>query len=339
MLYGCCEPGGFEDRPGFIVFRFHLKRFFMLAYRHAFHAGNHADVLKHIVFTALLRYMNGKDKPYRVIDTHAGAGGYALKSGYAQKKGEFETGVTRVLAAVFKPTPEAPQDDLTPSGSLAQTNRSGGGGAEQATPELVLDYIERVRQFNPAGRLDQYPGSPAFAQMLLRSQDQLRLYELHPTDYKILASYVQGTRGAMVHHADGFKGLQAELPPSSRRALVLIDPSYELDADYVQLVAALRDAIMRFANGVYMVWYPLVSAVAAAELPRRLTALAPKSWLHLRMNVKLPDEQGYGLMGSGVFVINPPYTLHEQMQTVLPWLTSTLAQYKGAHFRLDQRAI
>jgi 23S rRNA (adenine2030-N6)-methyltransferase len=282
----------------------------MLAYRHAFHAGNHADVLKHIVFMALLRYMNGKDKPYRVIDTHAGAGGYALKSRYALKKGEFEGGVARLLAA-----------------------------PEQGMPALVTDYIERVRQFNPAGRLDQYPGSPAFAQMLLRRQDQLRLYELHPTDYKILAAYVEGTRGALVHHADGFNGLKAELPPSSRRALVLIDPSYELDADYVQLVAALRDAVTRFANGVYMVWYPLVSSVAAAELPRRLTPLAPKSWLHLRMNVQLPDEQGHGLMGSGVFIINPPYTLHEQMQAVLSWLTPILAQHKGAHFRLDQRAV
>ncbi len=281
----------------------------MLAYRHAFHAGNHADVLKHIVFMALLRYMNGKDKSYRVIDTHAGAGGYALKSRYAQKKGEFEDGVVRVLAA------------------------------EQGAPELVLDYIERVRQFNPAGRLDQYPGSPAFAQMLLRSQDQLRLYELHPTDYKILASYADGTRGTLVHHSDGFNGLKAELPPSSRRALVFIDPSYELDGDYVQLIAALRDAITRFANGVYMVWYPLVSALAAVELPRRLTPLAPKGWLHVRMNVQLPDEQGFGLMGSGVFIINPPYTLHEQLQTVMPWLTSTLAQYKGAHFRLDQRVV
>jgi 23S rRNA (adenine2030-N6)-methyltransferase len=135
----------------------------MLAYRHAFHAGNHADVLKHIVLTALLRYMNGKDKPYRVIDTHAGAGGYALKSRYAQKKGEFENGVARVLAA-----------------------------PEQGMPALVADYIERVRQFNPVGRLEQYPGSPAFAQMVMRSQDQLRLYELHPTDYKILASYIEG---------------------------------------------------------------------------------------------------------------------------------------------------
>jgi 23S rRNA (adenine2030-N6)-methyltransferase len=175
--------------------------------------------------------------------------------------------------------------------------------------------------------------------MLLRSQDQLRLYELHPTDYKILASYVDGTRGAMVHHADGLNSLKAELPPSSRRALVLIDPSYELDGDYVQLVAALRDAIARFANGVYMVWYPLISLVAAAELPRRLTALAPKSWLHVRMNVQLADQRGFGLMGSGVFIINPPYTLHDQLQTVMPWLTSALAQYQGAHFRLDQRVV
>jgi 23S rRNA (adenine2030-N6)-methyltransferase len=283
----------------------------MLAYRHAFHAGNHADVLKHIIFVALLRYMNGKDKTYRVIDTHAGAGGYALKSSYARKTGEADYGVGRLLGA--------PEDS--------------------SAPALVVDYINCLRQFNPIGRLEQYPGSPAFAQMVMRRQDELRLYELHPTDYKILASYVDGTRGAQVHHADGFQGLKAELPPVCRRALVLIDPSYELDADYVALIAALRDAIARFAQGMYMVWYPLVSSVAAAELPRRLTALAPKSWLHVRMNVKLNDAQGYGLMGSGVFIINPPYTLHDQLQTVMPWLTSFLGQYPGAHFRLDQHAV
>jgi 23S rRNA (adenine2030-N6)-methyltransferase len=121
--------------------------------------------------------------------------------------------------------------------------------------------------------------------------------------------------------------------------LVLIDPSYELDADYVALIAALRDAVTRFAQGVYMIWYPLVSSVAAAELPRRLTALAPKGWLHVRMNVQLNDDQGFGLMGSGVFIINPPYTLHEQMQTVMPWLTPILAQHQGAHFRVDQHAV
>jgi len=280
----------------------------MLAYRHAFHAGNHADVLKHVTLALVLRYMNGKDKPYRLVDTHAGAGGYSLEGRYAQKKGEFEQGIARLWT----------RDDL---------------------PEAVADYVALVRQFNPQGTLEQYPGSPAFAQMLLRAKDQLRLYELHPTDYRILASYLGTVRGAEVHHADGFEGLKSQLPPSTRRAVVLIDPSYEGNGDYARVVATLRDALQRFADGVYMVWYPQVQKIEAAQLPRRLEALAPKGWLHARLTVQKPDSQGFGLAGSGVFVINPPFTLHEQLAAVLPWLVEVLGQYDGANYLLEQRTV
>jgi len=279
----------------------------MLAYRHAFHAGNHADVLKHIVLMLVLRHMNLKDKPYRVIDTHAGAGGYSLEGRYAQKKGEFEQGIGRLWG----------RDDL---------------------PEIVADYVQLVRDFNPQGALEQYPGSPAFAQMLLRPKDQLRLYELHPTDHKILASYLGATRGAEVKNANGFEGLKGELPPSTRRAVVLMDPSYEGHGDYAKVIATLRDALTRFAEGVYMVWYPQVSKVEAAELPRRLEAMAPKGWLHARLTVQEPDAQGFGLAGSGVFILNPPYTLHDQLLALLPWLVEALGQYDGANYLLEQRA-
>jgi len=279
----------------------------MLAYRHAFHAGNHADVLKHVTLALVLRHMNGKDKPYRLIDTHAGAGGYSLEGRYAHKKGEFEQGIGRLWT----------RDDL---------------------PEAVADYVALVRQFNPQGTLEQYPGSPAFAQMLLRAKDQLRLYELHPTDYRILASYLGAAKGAEVHHADGFEGLKAQLPPSTRRAVVLIDPSYEGHGDYARVIATLRDALQRFAEGVYMVWYPQVQKLEAAQLPRRLEALAPKGWLHVRLTVQKPDSQGFGLAGSGVFVINPPFTLHDQLAAVLPWLVEVLGQYDGANYLLEQRA-
>src|SRR6218665_4014805 len=133
----------------------------MLAYRHAFHAGNHADVLKHTVLTRVLRYMNQKEKPYRLVDTHAGAGGYSLEGQYAQKKGEYLHGIA----------PLWDRDDL---------------------PEAVADYVALVKQFNPEGRMEQYPGSPAFGQMILRAQDQLRLFELHNTDHRILSSYLGG---------------------------------------------------------------------------------------------------------------------------------------------------
>jgi 23S rRNA (adenine2030-N6)-methyltransferase len=279
----------------------------MLAYRHAFHAGNHADVLKHITLTLLLRYMNQKDKPYRLVDTHAGAGGYSLEGRYAQKKGEFEQGIGRLWT----------RDDL---------------------PEAVADYVDLVRRFNPQGPLEQYPGSPAFAQMLLRAQDQLRLYELHPTDHRILESYLGSVKGAEVKNADGFEGLKSQLPPSTRRAVVLMDPSYEGHGDYGRVIASLRDALGRFAEGVYMVWYPQVQKLEAAQLPRRLEALAPKGWLHARLTVQEPDSQGFGLAGSGVFIINPPFTLREQLLGVLPYLVDVLGQYDEANYLLEQKA-
>ena len=281
----------------------------MLAYRHAFHAGNHADVLKHITLTLVLRYMNQKDKSYRLIDTHAGAGGYSLEGQYAQKKGEYLQGVARLW-------------DREP-GEL---------------PEAVADYMALVRQFNPEGQLEQYPGSPAFAKMLLRAQDQLRLYELHPTDHRILEAFLGSVKGAEVKDTDGFDGLKSQVPPSSRRAVVLMDPSYEGHGDYSKVIASLREAIARFPEGVYMVWYPQVSKLEAAQLPRRLEGLAPKGWLHARLTVQVPDSQGYGLAGSGMFILNPPYTLHDQLLAVLPYLTEVLGQYDGANYLLEQKA-
>jgi len=278
----------------------------MLAYRHAFHAGNHADVLKHTVLTQVLRHMNAKDKPYRLVDTHAGAGGYSLEGRYAQKKGEFEQGIGRLWDRA----------DL---------------------PEAVADYVAQVRQFNPDGRLAQYPGSPAFASMLLRPQDQLRLFELHPTDHRILESYLGAARHVEVKNADGFDGLKSQLPPSTRRAVVLIDPSYEGHGDYGRIVATLRDALHRFAEAVYVVWYPQVQKVEAAQLPRRLEALTPKGWLHARLTVQQPDSQGFGLAGSGVFVINPPYTLHDRLAEILPYLVDVLGQVDDANYLLEQR--
>ena len=278
----------------------------MLAYRHAFHAGNHADVLKHLVLVQVLRYMNGKDKPYRFVDTHAGAGGYSLEGRYAQKKGEYERGIGLLWD----------RDDL---------------------PEPLADYVARVREFNPQGVLEQYPGSPAIARMLLRPTDQMRLFELHPTEHRILDAYLGAQRGVEVKHADGFDGLKSQLPPPSRRGVVLIDPSYEGHGDYGRVIATLRDALQRFAEGVYLVWYPQVQKVEAAELPRRLDALAREGWLHARLTVARPDSQGFGLAGSGMFVINPPYTLHDTLAGVLPWLVEVLGKYEGANFLLDQR--
>jgi 23S rRNA (adenine2030-N6)-methyltransferase len=279
----------------------------MLAYRHAFHAGNHADVLKHTVFASVLRYMNRKDKPYRVIDTHAGAGGYSLDDPFARKTGEFTQGVARLWGRI----------DL---------------------PEPVADYLACVKAFNLSGNLAHYPGSPAFANMLLRPRDELCLFELHPTDFPLLCDAMGERPGIEVRRADGFATLPRRLPPPSRRAVVLMDPSYELISDYTKTTDAVRAGLENFAEGVFLVWYPQINnKPASAELPEALKKLAPKGWLHARLTVQEPFEDGYGMVGSGMFVINPPYTLHEELSQVLPYLTGALAQYAGASHLLEHR--
>ena len=283
----------------------------MLAYRHAFHAGNHADVLKHLVLAQVLRHMALKDKPFTLIDTHAGAGGYSLASPEAQKKGEFEQGVLRLWD-------------------------------RHDQPPAVADYLGLVRAFNPEGGLGRYPGSPEIARQLLRPQDALRLFELHPADVQILAAHHADRPRTEVHREDGFSGLRTQLPPPSRRGVVLIDPAYELSADYGLVVATVREALQRFAECVILVWYPQVTRLEAAQLPKRLKSLAQgptiKGWLHARLTVQPLDRQGFGLAGSGMFVINPPWTLHDTMKTCLPWLAKALGQMPEAGFLLEQRA-
>lgn len=280
----------------------------MLAYRHAFHAGNHGDVLKHLVLIQVLRHLNLKDKGWRAIDTHAGAGLYALGSAEARKKAEFADGIGRLWG-------------------------------RPAAPGALADYLDLVRQFNPDGAaLRRYPGSPALVQALMRPQDQLRLFERHPTDHRLLTRAMTGAPAVEIRAADGFTGLKSLLPPPTRRALVLIDPSYEGEQDYARVLQTLRDALGRFADGTYMVWYPQVGKLGAREMPRRLQALAPKGWLHARLTVARTDARGFGMAGSGVFVINPPHTLHAQLQAVLPGLAEALAQIDQPQWLLDQHA-
>lgn len=279
----------------------------MLAYRHAFHAGNHGDVLKHIVLMLVLRYMNQKEKGWRFVDTHAGAGGYSLHSTYAKKNAEFNEGVGRLWG----------RTDVPPA---------------------VADYLDLIRQFNGSNTLKQYPGSPAIANALCREQDQLRLFEMHPTDYRVLASYLAEEPGVEVKMSDGFEGLKSRLPPPTRRGVVLMDPSYELDRDYSAVVAALRDGMQRFADGTFMVWYPMVGKLPAVQLPKRLKALAPKRWVHARLTVQKLDARGFGMAGSGVFIINPPHTLHAELNTLLPWLYEALKQFDGGGWVLEQKA-
>jgi len=283
----------------------------MLAYRHAFHAGNHADVLKHAVLVAVLHHMNAKDKAWRLVDTHAGAGAYALHGDPAQKHAEYKQGIARLWQA-------------------------------PSLPPLLADYVVQVQAFNPHAELSLYPGSPRFARALMRPQDQLRLFELHPTDHALLAENFAGDRQVLVHKGDGFAGLKSQLPPPSRRGVLLMDPSYEIKTDYAAVVDATREALTRFAEGVVLVWYPQLDLRESAQLPVRLKAVAQaqarKGWLHARLTVAEPNDRGFGMLGSGMFIINPPHTLQPALREALPLLVRLLGQFAGATQRLEAAA-
>ena len=271
----------------------------MLSYRHAFHAGNHADVLKHMVLVELIGHLRQKDKPFWYIDTHAGAGMYALDTPTALKTAEFRDGIGRLWI----------QDNL---------------------PAPVQAYVDQVRQLNRSGKLLRYPGSPQIALQLLRPADRLHLFDLHSTDSRLLQKEYAGDRRIRALAGDGFAGMKALLPPQPRRALVLIDPSYEDRQDYRQVVDAMDDALRRFATGVYMLWYPLLSRREAVRLPASLAALRDRDWLQVELRVKAPSEDGIGMHGSGLFVFNPPWTLPAMLEDALPALVHLLGQDAAA---------
>ena len=278
----------------------------MLSYRHAFHAGNHADVLKHLVLVQLMCYLAQKDKPFWVIDTHAGAGVYTLDSGYATKLAEFETGIGKLW----------PRKDL---------------------PVPLKEYVKLVRELNSDGKLRIYPGSPWFELRTLRAQDRLHLFELHTSDARLLQkNFSDAGRRVSIAAADGLAALKALLPPTPRRGLILIDPSYEIRDDYRQALHALRDQLPRFPTGTYALWYPQLTRIESKQLPDKLKRLVGKNWLHVALTVRTPIPNGIGLHGSGLFIVNPPWTLHAVLQDVLPYLVSHLGQDEGAQFALEQ---
>jgi 23S rRNA (adenine2030-N6)-methyltransferase len=290
----------------------------MFSYRHAFHAGNHADVLKHTVLIQIPQYFNQKEPPYMVIDTHAGAGVYALDSDFAAKNAEFETGIARLWD----------RKDL---------------------PEALADYVALIKAMNPSGKMRYYPGSPYCAEKVMREQDRLRLIEMHPTEGKILEDNIrkleahaaaQGQsagRGKriQVQRGDGFHGLKALLPPPSRRGLVLIDPPYEDKDDYRKVRVALTDALSRFATGTYAVWYPVLNRNESRQLPDKLKQLPCKDWLDVTLSVSGPMPDGFGLRSSGMFVLNPPWTLEKTLRGVMPYLVDVLGEDPAAEFTLE----
>jgi 23S rRNA (adenine2030-N6)-methyltransferase len=280
----------------------------MLSYRHSYHAGNHADVLKHTILVQLLRYLAQKDKAFWVIDTHAGAGVYALDSEHAEKLGEYLGGIGRLWD-------------------------------RQDLPPAFAEYVAEVRALNGDGPLRAYPGSPWLAQRALREQDRLRLFELHSTDFRTLDSYFgQHGKQSIVYADDGFANLKALLPPASRRALTLIDPSYELREDYSRLIQVLKEALLRFPTGMYAIWYPMLAKPESKQLPHKLKALGVPNWLHVTLSVRSPSPEGFGMHGSGMFIINPPWTLARTLQNEMPWLVDALAEDPGAGFTLEHES-
>lgn len=287
----------------------------MFSYRHAFHAGNHADVLKHTVLIATLQYLLQKEAALTVLDTHAGAGLYRLDGDYANKSGEAADGILRLA--------QAKESELAP---------------------VLQAYIASVRSFNQGAQLRNYPGSPFIIQSLLRVQerDKLKVFELHPTDMRSLAGNIaqlEAGRQVAVLHEDGFEGIKKFLPPPSRRALVLCDPSYELKSDYAKVLDMAADSLKRFATGTYAFWYPIIPRPEAHDLPRRLktmTTKAGRSWLHVELTVKSnkTSERG-GLPASGMFLINPPFNLKEQLKPAMPQLVKLLGQDENAAFTLE----
>lgn len=319
----------------------------MFSYRHAYHAGNHADVLKHCTLIALLDYLTQKDKALYAIDTHAGIGLYPLRGHEAQTSGEAAGGVQALQAWL-------------------ETQKKGD----------IAPAIARYAQVLQAtGSPNAYPGSPWLMQHLLRTdlggpvQDKLQLFELNPRDARTLQTNIEGLlpySALQIKQSDGFAGLKALLPPPSRRALVLMDPSYEMKTDYTQVVSTIEDALLRFATGCYAIWYPIIGRQEAHDLPRRLKrvcAAAGKDWLHATLNIGTGDEsepvnpklrlsrtqtgryvpvaanrQQTGLRASGMFIVNPPFVLAEQLKTALPQLKEALGQGSSAAYLLEASA-
>lgn len=278
----------------------------MLSYRHGFHAGNHADVLKHAVLVAVIEYLQRKPSAVYMIDTHAGPAKHRLDTEQAKKTGEAERGVGRLWQA----------DSL---------------------PALLQRYLGVLHQFNPGGDLTHYPGSSAIMQTLRRDIDRVRAFELHPTDHQVLTAYFQGDRAVRIEHGDGFRGLLGQVPPASRRGVVLIDPSYEDKQDFATVVAAAEGALRRFAQGTYIVWYPRLARQSADPMLRKLHKLAPDNWLQVELNIKRQPSDGFGMFGSGLYIINPPWTLPDQLGEALPALVRTLGEDSTAGFHLDHR--
>ena len=265
----------------------------MLSYRHAFHAGNFADVLKHLTLIQLIDYLSKKDTPFCCIDTHAGAGDYPLDTGYALKNKEYSTGIEQLWQ----------RPDL---------------------PDAIAHYVNLIKRANRTDKLTRYLGSPLITQQLLRTKDRLLLYELHSTEIAILTKAINKDKRVKIFHADGLKNALPLLPPQERRGLILIDPSYEVKSDYIEVPKALIAMHKRFTTGIYALWYPVVNRHYNHTLEKILKDSGIKNIQLYELGIGADNSQ-HGMTASGLIVINPPWTLTSQMKELLPWLVDVLA--------------
>ncbi len=273
-------------------------------YRHIYHAGNFADVLKHAVLARLIRYAQNKDAAFRLLDTHAGIGLYDLGSEEAQKTGEWQEGIGRLIDADL-PEPAA---------------------------ELLAPYLDAVRELNPEGGVRRYPGSPKLARMLFRPQDRLSAMELHPDDCGVLQRLFEGDYQVRVTHLDGWLALGAHLPPKEKHGIVLVDPPFEAGKDYERMVEGLARAYRRFSGGTYCLWYPMKKGAPIADFHEALKDLEIPKMLCAELTVK-SDRETAGLNGSGLVIVNPPYVLKDELHALLPVLKEKLAQDRYASQR------
>lgn len=268
-----------------------------LGYQHEYHAGNHGDVLKHAVLSLVVAALANKDKPFRVLDGWAGSGWYDLMGREARQTAEYRAGIERVLSSPLPPVAMQP-------------------------------YLQAVRNCNAGQSLTRYPGSPELVRRLLRPNDHLELLEIHPRASAALREHYSHDPFVHLHVRDAFEGIPALIPPPERRGLVLIDPSYEVKDDFPAVVEMLRVATRRWANGIFMIWYPLIRHPLAERFPAKLRALGMPELLQAELAV---EARGFdGMRGSGVLIVNPPYGLDEQLDVLLPWLRDTLGNHPQA---------
>lgn len=274
----------------------------MLSYRHSFHAGNHADVLKHIIQSLILNALQQKETPFVYHDTHSGVGRYDLTHEWSEKTGEYKQGIGRLW--------------------------------QQAdTPAEIDSYLDAVKALNQGEELRYYPGSPRIARAHLRAQDRMVLSELHPSDYPLLEQEFARDRQVAIYKQDGFARLKASLPPKERRGLVLIDPPYELAKEYRDVVQAIAQSHKRWSTGIYAIWYPVVNRCDIEDMLDGLANLGIRKILQIELGVA-PDTNQRGMTASGMIVINPPWKLESEMQTILPFLKQAIAPATG-HFKVE----